>query len=155
MEDRYPYIGEKIQVTQDMCDLNGHMNVVFYVHIFEHGSLNFYHDLGFSSEYFSEGFSNFTLEMNVKYIKEMKEGEIALPRYRVFDVKPKLIHCGGVIFNESGDVCATQENVLVHVDMGTRKSCEMNEKMVNRIQQLVDESNNAGPPAFDLRLSIR
>ena len=63
MEDRYPYIGETIQVTQDMCDLNGHMNVVFYVHIFEHGSLNFYHDLGFSSEYFSEGFSNFTLEM--------------------------------------------------------------------------------------------
>ena len=73
MEDRYPYIGETIQVTQDMCDLNGHMNVVFYVHIFEHGSLNFYHDLGFSSEYFSEGFSNFTLEMNVKYIKELYE----------------------------------------------------------------------------------
>ena len=33
MENSYPYIGEKIQVTQDMCDLNGHMNVVFYVHI--------------------------------------------------------------------------------------------------------------------------
>ena len=155
MEDRYPFIGETIQVTQEMCDLNGHMNVVFYVHIFENGSLNFYHDMGFSSEYFSDGFSNFTLEMNVKYIKEMKEGEIALPRFRVFDVKPKLIHCGGAILNELGDVCATQENVLVHVDMGTRKSREMNEKMVSRIRQLVDESNNAGQPAFDLRLSIR
>ena len=155
MEDRYPFIGETIQVTQEMCDLNGHMNVVFYVHIFENGSLNFYHDMGFSSEYFSKGFSNFTLEMNVKYIKEMKEGEIALPRFRVFDVKPKLIHCGGAILNELGDVCATQENVLVHVDMGTRKSREMNEKMVSRIRQLVDESNNAGQPAFDLRLSIR
>ena len=35
------------------------------------------------------------------------------------------------------------------------ESCEMNEKMVDRIQQLLDESNNAGQPAFDLRLSIR
>ena len=155
MENNYPYIGEKIQVTQDMCDLNGHMNVVFYVHIFEHGSLDFYHNMGFSSEYFSEGFSNFTLEMNVNYLKEMKKHEMALPRYRVFDVKPKLIHCGAAIFNEWGELCATQENVLVHVDMSTRKSCEMNEKMINRIRKLVDESNEAGQPAFDLRLSIR
>ena len=43
----------------------------------------------------------------------------------------------------------------MHVDMGTRKSCEMNEKMINRIRKLVDDSNEVGQPAFDLRLSIR
>ena len=29
MKDLFPYIGETIIVTQEMCDFNGHMNVNF------------------------------------------------------------------------------------------------------------------------------
>ena len=126
MKDKFPYFGNEVLITQEMCDLNGHMNVIYYAKIFE-DEFPFYSSLGFSSDYFKKGFSFFTLEMNIRYLKEMKKGEKASPCFRYFAVKPKLIHYGGVILNEAGDISAITENVLIHVDMNTRRSCEMSD----------------------------
>ena len=108
MKDKFPYQGNEVLITQEMCDLNEHMNVLYYAQIFEE-EFPFYSSLGFSSNYFEQGFSFFTLEMNIRYLKEMRKGEVALPGFRYFAVKPKLIHYGGVIFNEAGDACAISE----------------------------------------------
>tara|TARA_B100001057_G_scaffold457096_1_gene505122 strand:- start:4448 stop:4921 length:474 start_codon:yes stop_codon:yes gene_type:complete len=153
MKDKFPYLGNEVLITEDMCDLNGHMNVIYYAQIFE-DEFPFYSALGFSSDLFEKGFSFFTLEMNIRYLKEMKEGELALPCFRYFAVKPKLIHYGGVILNQAGDVSAFTENVLVHVDMSTRKSCEMHEGTINHINEMLVEHNSTGEVGFDLRLKI-
>ena len=91
MKDKFPYQGNEVLITQEMCDLNEHMNVLYYAQIFEE-EFPFYSSLGFSSNYFEQGFSFFTLEMNIRYLKEMRKGEVALPGFRYFAVKPKLIH---------------------------------------------------------------
>ena len=153
MKDKFPYQGNKVVITQEMCDLNEHMNVLYYAKIFE-DEFPFYSSLGFASNYFDQGFSFFTLEMNIRYLKEMKKGETALPGFRYFAVKPKLIHYGGVIFNESGEACAISENVLVHVDMKTRKSCEMNDETIQHLNDMLDDHLSTGDIDFDLRLEI-
>ena len=84
----------------------------------------------------------------------MKQGEIASPCFRYFDVKPKLIHYGGIILNESGDVSAITENVLVHVDMNTRRSCEMKEATINHLNGMLKEHAATGDIDFELRLKI-
>ena len=38
MKNKFPYPGITKKVTEEMCDLNGHMNVTFYTKIFEEGS---------------------------------------------------------------------------------------------------------------------
>ena len=98
MKEKFPYTGNDVTITEEMCDLNGHMNVLYYAQIFE-DEFPFYSSLGFTSDYFQEGYSFFTLEMNIRYLKEMKQGEIASPCFRYFAVKPKLIHYGGIIIN--------------------------------------------------------
>jgi acyl-CoA thioesterase FadM len=108
MKDKFPYLGNEVLITEEMCDLNEHMNVLYYAQIFE-DEFPFYASLGFSSNYFEKGFSFFTLEMNIRYLKEMRKGEIALPGFRYFAVKPKLIHYGGVIFNKAGEACYLRE----------------------------------------------
>lgn len=153
MKDQFPYLGNKVLITQEMCDLNEHMNVLYYAKIFE-DEFPFYTSLGFSSNYFEKGFSFFTLEMNIRYLNEMKKGETALPGFRYFAVKPKLIHYGGVIFNESGDACAISENVLVHVDMNTRRSCEMNDETIHHLNEMLNDHTSTGAVDFDLRLKI-
>ena len=153
MKDQFPYLGNKVLITQEMCDLNEHMNVLYYAKIFE-DEFPFYTSLGFSSNYFEKGFSFFTLEMNIRYLNEMKKGETALPGFRYFAVKPKLIHYGGVIFNESGDACAISENVLVHVDMNTRRSCEMNDETIQHLNEMLNDHTSTGAVDFDLRLKI-
>lgn len=153
MKEKFPYIGNDVTITEEMCDLNGHMNVLYYAQIFE-DEFPFYSSLGFTSDYFQEGYSFFTLEMNIRYLKEMKQGEIASPCFRYFAVKPKLIHYGGIILNEYGDVSAITENVLVHVDMNTRRSCEMKEETINHLNGMLKEHAATGDIDFELRLKI-
>ena len=71
MKINLPYKVDPIHVTKDMCDLNGHMNVCFYHQIFEDNSHFFYtNELKFTDDHFASGFSTFTLEDNVRYLKE-------------------------------------------------------------------------------------
>ena len=153
MKDKFPYLGKEVLITQDMCDLNEHMNVIYYAKIFE-DEFPFYDSLGFTSDYFKQGYSFFTLEMNIRYLKEMRKGETASPCFRYFSVKPKLIHYGGVLLNEVGDVCSITENVLIHVDMNTRRSCEMNSSTIAHLNEMVANHSATGEVDFDLRLKI-
>ena len=34
MKNKFPYKGDTVTVTKDMCDMNGHMNVSFYSKVF-------------------------------------------------------------------------------------------------------------------------
>ena len=153
MKEKFPYLGNDVLITQDMCDLNEHMNVIYYAKIFE-DEFPFYDSLGFTSDYFKQGYSFFTLEMNIRYLKEMRKGEIASPCFRYFAVKPKLIHYGGVLLNESGEVSSITENVLIHVDMNTRKSCEMSDSTIDHLKEMVAVNSATGEIDFELRLKI-
>ena len=153
MKEKFPYLGNDVLITQDMCDLNEHMNVIYYAKIFE-DEFPFYDSLGFTSEYFKQGYSFFTLEMNIRYLKEMRKGEIASPCFRYFAIKPKLIHYGGVLLNESGEVSSITENVLIHVDMNTRKSCEMSDSTIDHLKDMVAAHSATGEIDFELRLKI-
>ena len=153
MKEKFPYLGNDVLITQDMCDLNEHMNVIYYAKIFE-DEFPFYDSLGFTSDYFKQGYSFFTLEMNIRYLKEMRKGEIASPCFRYFAVKPKLIHYGGVLLNESGEVSSITENVLIHVDMNTRKSCEMSDSTIEHLKDMVAAHSATGEIDFELRLKI-
>ncbi len=70
MKELFPYHGEKILVTQEMCDHNGHMNTGSYTRCFDGCWGQMYTDMGFDDEYFNNGYSSFTLEENLKYFKE-------------------------------------------------------------------------------------
>ena len=55
-------------ISQDMCDHNGHMNVLNYSKLLIDGLEDFYSDqLEFTKGYRNLGFSSFTLEENIKY----------------------------------------------------------------------------------------
>ena len=79
----FPHSSEPITISQDMCDHNGHMNVLNYSKLFIDGLEDFYSDqLGFTKGYRNSGFSSFTLEENIKYSKEcLKDDEIVCLLY--------------------------------------------------------------------------
>lgn len=155
MKEKFPYPGNPITVTTEMCDMNGHMNVADYARIFDDGSTELYQDMGFTNQYFKEGFSSFTLEMNIQYLTELIEGEVAFPYYRIINVSPKLIHYGGILLKEDETISATNEQMLVHIDMSIRKSSKMPASMQENLQSMCREHNQTGDIGFDLRLQIR
>jgi acyl-CoA thioester hydrolase len=155
LKNSFPYNAKTVEITEEMCDLNGHMNVLYYNQMLGFAFGNFYTiDMGFSDEYFDSGFSSFTLEDNYRYTKECLLGEKILPRYRLHNVNKKLIHIAGVLINESGDVCALYETILGHIDMNSRKTSEMEDNFLNNLLSIMKD-NTKHPVDMELRLKIK
>tara|TARA_Y100000816_G_scaffold11469_1_gene7533 strand:+ start:3377 stop:3718 length:342 start_codon:yes stop_codon:yes gene_type:complete len=102
MENKFPYKGNIVTVSKDMCDMNGHMNVAFYSKIFDEGSGSLYQDLGFSwdEQTIRETYSTFTLEENIRYVKENLLNDKIYPCYRIVNVNRKIIHHASILLNE-------------------------------------------------------
>ena len=154
IDNVFPYSAEPVEITEKMCDLNGHMNVLYYNEILGFAFGNFYSiDMGFSDEYFDAGFSSFTLEDNYKYLKECLLGEKITPKYRLHNVNKKLIHIAGILLNENEEVCALYETILGHIDMNTRKTSEMKGDFFDNMYDLM--KSNKVDIDIELRLKIK
>ena len=105
MKELFPYHGEKILVTQEMCDHNGHMNTGSYTRCFDGCWGQMYTDMGFDDDYFNNGYSSFTLEENLKYFKEFLEGDSIYPSFRIVGLNRKCVHILGCLLDSKNNVC--------------------------------------------------
>ena len=70
IKNKFPFEGSEKVVTEDMCDMNGHMNVAYYLRSFDVYSRPLFEEIGFNQDYFKAGFSTFALEDSIRYLKE-------------------------------------------------------------------------------------
>jgi acyl-CoA thioester hydrolase len=155
MKDIFPTEGASVIVSDDMCDMNGHMNVRFYQTIPMDYDGNFYNSLGFGEDYIAKGYSSFTAEQNIKYLKECLKGEKLTPRFRMLNVNKKLYHYVCVICKESDEVAALVETVEIHIDMSTRKSAEMPDEIFGAMVKMQKEHESSGDYPFETKLKIK
>ena len=136
----FPYVSDPITVTQDMCDHNKHMNVTYYYKMFDSSYTSMYIDeLGFTDEYMKSGFSTFTLEDNIRYLKEFRLGENVYPSFYLNNVNNKMLHFIGILLNEQGDLSAIFETVLGHIDMKARRMTHFSD---DRLQFILRYKNS-------------
>ena len=155
MKDIFPTEGASVIVSDDMCDMNGHMNVRFYQTIPMDYDGNFYNSLGFGKDYIAKGFSSFTVEQNIRYLKECLKGEKLTPRFRMLNVNKKLYHYVCAICKESDEVAALVETVEIHIDMSTRKSAEMPDEIFGAMVKMQKENESSDDYPFETKLKIK
>ena len=111
-----PYKSEPIIVTEEMCDLNGHMNVNYYYKLFDSTYTSFYiNELEFDDAYFASGFSTFTLEDNIRYLREFRLDDKVFPSFMLYKTNKKLLHFLGILENEKNETAAIFETILGHL----------------------------------------
>ena len=140
----------------DMCDHNKHMNVNYYYKMFDNSYTSMYmNDLDFTPKYIASGFSTFTLEDSIRYLKEFRLGDKVYPSFHLNNVNNKLLHFVGILLNEDGELAAIFETVLGHIDLNARKVTDFSEQ---RLQDLLSyrTSNKIDEDfPFDLKLKIK
>ncbi|MDC1241787.1 thioesterase family protein [Gammaproteobacteria bacterium] len=153
---KLPYISETIIVSKEMCDHNGHMNVNYYYKLFDSVYTDMYcSDLGFDDAYLKSGFSTFTLEDSIRYLKEFKLDDKIYPSFHLTNVNKKLLHFVGVLQNEKNELAAIFETVLGHMDLTARKVTEFKpERLKNLLDYKKTHALQESLP-FDLRLKIK
>jgi len=151
-----PYTSEIKIVSKDMCDHNGHMNVNYYYQLFDSVyTAMYYKDLGFDDAYLASGFSTFTLEDSIRYLKEFKLDDEVYPSFYLANVNKKLLHFVGILQNKKGDLSAIFETVLAHMDLNARKVTEFSENKLNHLLEYRSSNKLSENLPFELKLKIR
>lgn len=133
-------------VQDEWIDYNGHMNLAYYVLIFDHATDALLDHLALDEAYRAEtGCSVFVAEAHVTYEREVMAGEAVRVATRVIDCDDKRLHVFHEMYTEPGDeLTATNELMILHVDLDARRTTPFPAKPRSTMAALKDR--NAGLP---------
>ncbi len=129
-------------------DYNGHMNLAYYVLVFDHATDALMDHVGLDAAYRArtDG-SLFVVESHVTYGDEVMQGEDMAIATRILDVDHKRLR----LFHEMAAgadrrPAATNELMILHVDLSTRRTAPFPDTVLNRLQNLQESHARLTPP---------
>ena len=138
------YLNSK-KIIKDWTDYNGHMNVAYYVLIFDlFGAeilMNRFH-MGEESAKTNKK-STMVVESHITYNEEVKEGDEVDVNLLYFDHdKKRLQYKLEMIHKEKRYVASTIETLSLYVDLSLRKVAEFEEEKVKIMDQYIKENSS-------------
>lgn len=134
------------EIPGDYRDAFGHMNVMWYTHLFGCAFEKFGDQFGFNEAYFrANRAGSFALETHVRYLSEVLIGSHVTLRARALGCSAKRFHyIQFMTVDETGALAATHEQVSAHIDMRTRRMAPMPDDMLARFDELIARQNQLG-----------
>ena len=111
-------------VRAEWIDANGHMNLAYYIVIFDHATDVAFDALDIGTAYRARtGSSSFIVETHTLYEREVKEGEQLRVSSRLLGADAKRVHLFHEMFLEgNNERVAAHELLSLHIDMRTRRT---------------------------------
>ena len=135
-------------VRPEWIDSNGHMNLAYYVVVFDLATDLFYETLGMGNTYREKtGNSSFVAETHTVYEREVHLGDKLQIRTWLLGADAKRVHYFHEMFHvDSGERSAVQELMALHIDMTVRKVSACPPDLDAHIQAMVQRYAPAEPP---------
>jgi acyl-CoA thioester hydrolase len=127
------------EVLPDWIDEMGHMNVMWYTHLFSRAVFGMFDLFGFTPEHMTaHGTGSFALEMHVRYLAEVRVGQKVTLRTRILGRTAKRLHyMQFLVIDGSNKLSATGELVSAHVDLGIRRQTPWPEELTAKLDPIV------------------
>jgi acyl-CoA thioester hydrolase len=127
------------KVIKEWTDYNGHMNVAYYVHVFDMAAdimLDNFRMGGKSAK--REKKSTFAVEMHTNYNQEVRLGEEVETHLTYIDHDKKRIHYKLSMFHKGKKyLAATNEVLSLYVDLSQRKVAEFDSDRVKIMDDFI------------------
>lgn len=113
----------KTAILPEYIDIMGHMNVMYYIHIFDKATRNFFGSFGLSPEYVrATNMGSFALEQHIRYLTEVSEGQEVTVYSRALARSRKTFHfMHFMVRDEDGVLAATSELVSAYANLTERR----------------------------------
>jgi carnitine 3-dehydrogenase len=122
-------------VPRDWVDYNGHMSESCYLLAFGDQSDAFFRLIGIDEAYRAGGHSLFTVQTMIFNLAEAHLGDRLNLSLQLLDADEKRLHIFHAMHHaDTGDLIATGEQMLVHVDMAAGRSTPMPPDLLARVQ---------------------
>lgn len=145
------------RVCQDWVDYNGHMSESCYLLVFGDQSDAFFRLIGIDEAYRAAGRSLFTVQTMIFNLAEAHLDDPLVLALHLLDADEKRLHIFHTMHHgKTGELLATGEQMLVHVDMNAGKSCPMPAELGRRVEAIRQaHAELPVPPQAGRNIAIR
>jgi acyl-CoA thioester hydrolase len=122
-----PYLNETQSVLAEWIDLNGHMNIAYYLMVFDRAFEEAYEQMGLTMEALEKtGSSTFVAEMHITYQRELMQGDPLRVATQLIGFDAKRMHWIQSMYHRKENfLAATAEWLILHVDLRQRRVATM------------------------------
>lgn len=136
-----------IEVPEAWVDYNGHMNDAAYAIPFSDSVDALMQHLGVDAAYRErEGFTLYTLESHIRYLREAHQGERLAVDLQLLDFDAKRLHLFLRLVDTDGDVRATAEQMLIGIDSNGGRAAPFPDAVAEAIEGLAAEQRDLPVP---------
>ncbi|MFT6105077.1 MAG: carnitine 3-dehydrogenase [Paracoccaceae bacterium] len=118
-----PLITLNRTVPIDWTDYNGHMNESRYGQVFSDAADEVMKMVGADTAYIEAGFSFFTVDIQIAFLAETRCAEAFSVHTKVLEAEGKKLRLHHSMIRADGTELATGNQLLIHVDLSTRRAC--------------------------------
>jgi acyl-CoA thioester hydrolase len=144
-------------VLPEWIDFNGHMNLAYYVVVFDIAGDVLFDALGLGIPFRERtGYSSFVAETHTRYEREVKLGDRLCVFSHVLAADAKRLYVFNEMFHvEEGFRAATQEVMCLHVKLSTRRVTALPEEQLAALRAVVARRGDAPlPPEAGRRIAM-
>ncbi len=133
-----PFRTGVMKIAPEWIDYNGHLNMAYYLVLFDQGLDQLWEAVGLGPDYRRErGFTTYTAEAHIRYLRELKPSDEVIVTLQLVDHDEKRLHLWEEMRHaEEGWCAATCETLLLHVDQSGPRVVPMPEDLRTRINAL-------------------
>ena len=137
--DGAPLITVQRIVPSDWTDYNDHINESRYGQVFSDAADEIMRQIGADSDYVASGLSYFTVDIHIRFLQETKAGQPIRVETKILQGEGKKLKLSHEMKDAAGDILATAEQLLIHVDLEKRRSCEPTGVVLEKLNRLAAE----------------
>lgn len=145
-------------IRREWIDYNDHLNMAYYMLIFDLATDAFFDYLDLGKDYKDRGGgTTFTLEAHITYTGEVSLGDRVRVETQLFDFDEKRLHYGHVMFHaDKGYQASANDLVTLHVSQETRRTAPMPEATRARLERIqAAHSGLSTPEGMSQKMGLR
>ena len=133
-------------IPSEFLDEMGHMNVMYYMHLFDRGAWGTFRLVDLDIEEMARRqVGMFALRHYIQYLAEVRVNEMVKVRSRFLAISQKRVHFMMFLENETrGILAATLEALATNIDMHVRRSAPIADDLRNRLQDEITKHEKLG-----------
>lgn len=143
-----PFRSEEMAIEESWIDYNGHLNMAYYLVMFERAFDDFHFSIGTGPQYIkSRGMTLYTAQTKIDYLREVHKSAKLIPTCQLLDHDEKKILSWQELVHPDGWVAATCETLTLHIDMSGPRVAPFPEDIMRNIEMVAKAHKNLPVPA--------
>jgi acyl-CoA thioester hydrolase len=148
MDAATPFILPDQSIRPEWIDYNGHLNMSYYMVLFDQCVDAAFEEFGLGPHYAEEKQASFyTLEVHVTYLQELHLDDKVNVTLQVLDFDSKRTHYFEQMHHaDKGFLAATMECICMHVDLKTKRSTPFPDDVLAKIAAMREKHKHLPVP---------